>query len=127
MTLLCKVDKGLRDVDTTGMLRTARQRKILCRSCPVAQVADLVGDSVSLLIMRDLLVKSRRFGDFELSLQGISTRTLTKKLRMLEKEGLISRANGKKHIPRTDYRLTPKGAALRPVVDAMRAYGKKHL
>jgi len=109
------------------MLRTARQRRILCRSCPVAQVADLVGDSVSLLIMRDLLVKPQRFGDFELSLQGVSTRTLTKKLKMLEKGGLISRDDRKKHVPRIDYSLTKKGAAFHEVVDAMRAYGKKYL
>lgn len=109
------------------MLRTAQQRKTLCRSCPVARVADLLGDSCSLLILRDLLIKPRRFCDLQDSLAGISTRTLTNKLKRLEKEGLIRRKEFDEHPPRTEYTLTKKGAALRGVIDAMRAYGKKYL
>jgi DNA-binding HxlR family transcriptional regulator len=109
------------------MLRTARQRKVLCRDCPVARVADLVGDSVSLLIVRDLLLKSRRFTDFELAYQGVSSRTLALKLKALEKEGLIVRDDSKRHVPRVDYRLTSRGRALEPVIDSMRSYGKKYL
>ncbi len=109
------------------MLRTRRQRRILCRTCPVARVADLVGDSISLLILRDLLVRSRRFGDFELSFQGVSTRTLAKKLKTLETEGLITRDTRRRLLPRIDYRLTKKGAAFRGVLTAMRRYGKKYL
>ncbi len=80
-----------------------------------------------MLIVRDLLVKPRRFGDFELAFQGVSTRTLAKKLKMLEKEGLISRDDSRRHVPRIDYRITKKGAAFQEVVDAMRSYGTKYL
>ena len=109
------------------MLRTSHQRAVLCRSCPVARVADLVGDSVSILILRDLLVKPRRFTDLELSLAGVSSRTLTLKLQKLEREGLVARKSLQKLSNRVDYRLTPKGTAFNGVVESMRKYGKKYL
>lgn len=104
------------------MLRTSRQRHTLGRSCPVARVADLVGDSVVLLIIRDLLEGPRRFCELEASLEGVSTRTLASKLKFLEREKLVSRTGTS-----TAYRITKKGAAFHTVVDAMRAYGKKYL
>lgn len=109
------------------MLRTAHQRKTLCPNCPVARVADLLGDSCSLLLVRDLLIKPRRFGDLQDSLSGISSRTLTNKLKLLEKEELIVRKVYKERPPRVEYKLTRKGAAFHEVVDAMRKYGKRYL
>ncbi len=105
------------------MLRTAQQRKELCRECGVAKVADLVGDPCSLLVLRDLLERPRRFGELQTSLKGISSRTLTNKLKLLEREGLIRHGTSSP----APYRLTKKGAAFQDVVDAMRAYGKKYL
>ena len=69
----------------------------------------------------------RRFGELEDALGGMSPRTLTFKLRMLEREGIVRRRAFAKHPPRVEYRLTPKGRALEPLVEAMRAYGKKYL
>lgn len=109
------------------MLRTAKQRKEICKDCPVAKTADLLGDSFSILIVRDLLVKPRRFGELETSLAGVSTRTLCNKLKMLDEEGLITRKEYKTHPPKVEYKLTRKGEAFHGVVDAMRAYGKKYL
>jgi len=109
------------------MLRTAQQRKMLCRTCPVARVADLVGDSCSLLILRDLLEKPRRFGELQESLSGVSSRTLAKKLKLLEREQIMRRKELRGHPAHVEYSLTPKGVALRPVVEAMRKYGKKYL
>ena len=109
------------------MLRTAAQRKEICKDCPVAKTADLLGDSFSILIVRDLLVRPRRFGELETSLAGISSRTLCNKLRALEDEGLISRKEYKTHPPKVEYKLTRKGEAFSGVVAAMRAYGKKYL
>ena len=109
------------------MLRTVQQRKTLCRTCGVAKVADLVGDPCSLLVLRDLLEKPRRFGELQDSLVGISSRTLTNKLKLLEREGLvIHKSRGRSASPAA-YRLTKKGAAFQDVVDAMRSYGKKYL
>lgn len=106
------------------MLRTSQQRDTLGRSCPVARVADLVGDSVVLLIIRDLLQGPQRFCELEASLEGVSTRTLTNKLKFLEAEGLIAKGTT---AAAPAYRITKKGAAFHTVVDAMRAYGKKYL
>lgn len=108
------------------MLRTAQQRKTLCRSCPVARVADLLGDSCSLLVLRDLLLKPRRFSDLLKSLSGISTRTLANKLKRLEDEKLVQRKEFSEP-SRVEYMLTKKGAALRDVIEAMRVYGTKYL
>lgn len=93
-------------------------------TCPVARIARLLGDHCSLLIVRDLLQGPRRFCELEGSL-GVSTRTLTSKLKALEHEGVLSRhATAKTHVA---YALTPKGKALRGVIDAARTYGKKYL
>ncbi len=109
------------------MLRTSHQRVVLCRSCPIAKVADLVGDSVSIIILRDLLKKPRRFNDIELALAGVSSRTITLKLKKLEQCGIVSRHPDYRLGNKVVYRLTQKGAAFQKVADAMRAYGKKYL
>ena len=99
----------------------------MCRECPIARVADLVGDPCSLLIMRDVLEKPRKFSELEGALGGMSPRTLTLKLKRLEREGLIVRESYMRHPPRYFYRATPKGAALRATIDAMRTYGRTYL
>lgn len=124
-TLLCKVHNCVLSLCT--MLRTKSQRRDICKDCPVAKVADLVGDSCSLLIIRDVIEKPRRFGELQDSLKGISSRTLTKKLQLLEKDGLIARKECNEHPPRVEYSATNKGAALESVIGAMRSYGKKYL
>lgn len=110
-----------------GMLRTKRQRTILCRECPVARVADTLGDSVSILILRDILVKPRRFTDLELALQGVSSRTICLKLKKLEAAGFISRHPDHRLGNRVNYRITAKGRAFEKVLNAMRLYGKRYL
>lgn len=102
------------------MLRTASQRRVLCRECPVAKTADLIGDTCSLLIVRDLLPGPRRFGELSRALK-ISTRTLTLKLKSLEKAGFAVHTGG------GPYRLTPKGRALKPIIDSLKRYGEKYL
>lgn len=102
------------------MFRTQQQKRDLCKKCPVARVANILGDSCTLLVLRDLLDKPRRFSDFENSLSGISSRTLTNKLKNLENEGLIMRK-------KFNYALTKKGSALHAVIEEMRKYGKKYL
>lgn len=109
------------------MFRTAAQRKEFCKHCPVAKTADLLGDSCNILIVRDLLEKPRRFSDLEHSLAGVSTRTLSNKLRRLEKEGLVVKKLHKTRPQKIEYRLTRKGAAFNGVVEAMRSYGKRYL
>ncbi|HEY4514169.1 MAG TPA: helix-turn-helix domain-containing protein [Candidatus Paceibacterota bacterium] len=108
------------------MLRTAKQRKELCAECPVARVANVLGDSCTLLILRDLLESPRRFSDLETSLSGISTRTLTNKLKLLEREHLVQRSESRTSTY-AQYVLTTNGRGLRKIIEAMRKYGKKYL
>jgi len=106
------------------MLRTASQRKKICTNCPTAKTADLIGDSSLLLIIRDLLTGPKRFGELEESLVGISTRTITLKLRSMEDKDLVKKV-AKDNA--TFYTLTPRGRGLSKIADAMRAYGEKYL
>lgn len=109
------------------MLRTTEQRKAICTTCPMARAADCVGDSTTLLIVRDLLTGPKRYGELEESLRGISTRTLANKLKSLEQNGIVLKREYKERPPRTAYVLTPKGKGLSQVEKALRAYGKKYL
>lgn len=102
------------------MLRTEAQRKG-CADCPIGRAADMVGDTPSLLIVRDLLKGPQRFRDMEKSL-GISTRTLTLKLKRLKEEGFVQ-----PHAHSTPYALTPKGKALKPIIESLRRFGEKYL
>ena len=85
--------------------------------CPIAKVATLLSDPWTMLIIRDLLKKEMRFSDLERSLVGISSRTLTNKIKNLENENIIV----KKELY---YSITKKGSKLEKVLDAMSQYGK---
>ncbi len=108
------------------MFRTKIQQKE-CATCPVAKTADLIGDSTVLLIVRDLAVSSRRFNELEESFPGVSTRTLTQKLKLLESEDIIEKQKYAEFPPRVEYSLTKKGKGLLGVIGAMEKYGKKYL
>jgi DNA-binding HxlR family transcriptional regulator len=95
--------------------------------CPVLATARIVSGKWTLLVLRDLADGPRRFSELERSLAGISPRTLSQRLRSLEEEGIIERRQYAEVPPRVDYRLTPKGADLVPIVDAMRHYGARWL
>lgn len=109
------------------MFRTKKQQNQLCRTCPVAKVANLMGDSITMLIIRDLLSGPKRFGDLIASLAGVSSRTLTKKLRELEVNGIIQREEFREKPPRVEYFLTPKGRGLKQIETAMHGYAKRYL
>lgn len=94
--------------------------------CPISKVVGLLGDSCSILIVRDLLEGPKRYSDLEDSLE-TSSRTLAKKLKHLEQEGLIRHTPASKKQTHSAYSLTKKGAAFEKVADAMRVYGKKYL
>jgi DNA-binding HxlR family transcriptional regulator len=95
--------------------------------CPVARVAELLGDACSLLIVRDLLTGDKRFKDFEHSLSPISSRTITKKLKLLEARKIIIRTAFKERPPRVEYSLTQEGKHLNKIIQDMRIFGQKYL
>jgi len=96
-------------------------------TCPVCRTAQVVCGKWTLLLIRDLAKGSSRFCELERSLEGISPRTLSLRLRALEEEGIVERHTFPEVPPRVEYALTAKGEALIPLVDDMRAYGKRWL
>jgi len=81
----------------------------------------------TLLVIRDLAEDSQRFCELERSLEGISPRTLSLRLRALEEEGIVERRTYPEVPPRVEYALTEKGRALVPLIESMRSYGKNWL
>jgi DNA-binding HxlR family transcriptional regulator len=79
------------------------------------------------LLIRDLAEGHSRFCELERSLSGISPRTLSLRLRALEEEGIVERHTFGEVPPRVEYALTPKGIALLPIIEDMRAYGSTWL
>lgn len=95
--------------------------------CPVCATAELVAGKWTLLIIRDLADGCNRFCELERSLEGISPRTLSLRLRALEGEGIVERRTYPEVPPRVEYVLTKKGRALAPLIEDMRRYGRKWL
>jgi DNA-binding HxlR family transcriptional regulator len=95
--------------------------------CPVCRTAEVVCGKWTLLVIRDLADGSSRFCELERSLEGISPRTLSLRLRALEDEGIVERHTYPEVPPRVEYALTEKGQALVPLIDDMRTYGTRWL
>src|SRR5260221_3492347 len=91
--------------------------------CPIARTAEIISGKWTLLIIRDLASGVKRFNQLERSLQGISPKTLSERLRSLEEEGVILRQTFAEVPPRVEYSLTAKGHDLVAVVECMRCYG----
>src|SRR5256885_7332392 len=96
-------------------------------TCPVCRTADIVCGKWTLLLVRDLAEGRSRFCELERSLEGISPRTLSLRLRALEEEGIVERRTYPEVPPRVEYQLTEKGEALLPIIDAMREIGRAHV
>jgi len=96
-------------------------------SCAVAASAEIIGAKWTALLVHDLSEGPRRFSELEHSCAGISPRTLSERLRALEDEGILERRSYAESPPRVEYELTDKGAALLPIIDAMREFGKDWL
>ena len=99
----------------------------LDETCPVCATAEIVCGKWTLLLVRDLAEGRSRFCELERSLQGISPRTLSLRLRALEDEGIVERQTYPEVPPRVEYALTEKGRALLPIIEDMRAYGRAWL
>ncbi len=95
--------------------------------CPVCRTAEIISGKWTLLVIRDLADESRRFCELERSLEGISPRTLSLRLRALEEYGVIERQTYPEVPPRVEYALTDKGRALVPLIEDMRSYGRQWL
>ena len=91
-------------------------------ACPVETTLMLIGDKWKILILRDLLTGTKRFGELKKSIGHVSQKVLTAQLRDMEANGLVHR----KVPPRVEYSLTELGQSLKPITDAMGAWGEKY-
>lgn len=97
-----------------------------CPACPVETTMMLIGEKWKVLILRDLLEGTRRFGELKKSLGTISQKVLTQNLRAMEEDGLLTRKVYAEVPPRVEYTLTERGYSLRPILDAMYAWGERY-
>ena len=89
-------------------------------ACPVETTLTMISDKWKVLILRDLLTGTKRFGELKKSLTGVSQKVLTSQLREMEENGLVERKAYPEVPPRVEYSLTPLGRSLQPIMDAMR-------
>jgi DNA-binding HxlR family transcriptional regulator len=94
--------------------------------CPVETALTLMGDRWKVLIVRDLLTGTKRFGELKKSLDGISQKVLTQHLRIMEENGLVNRKIFAEVPPRVEYSLTDLGHSLKPIHDAMWQWGEQY-
>ena len=95
-------------------------------ACPVEVTLTLISDRWKVLILRDLLGGTKRFGELKKSVTGISQKVLTANLRSMEQSGLLHRKVFAEVPPRVEYSLTELGFSLKPILDAMVAWGENY-
>ena len=93
-------------------------------ACPVETTLTLIGDKWKVLILRDLMPGTKRFGELKKSVGNVSQKVLTAQLRAMEESGLVHREVYAEVPPRVEYSLTELGKSLRPVLDSMQAWGE---
>ena len=95
-------------------------------ACPVETTLMLIGDKWKVLILRDLMPGTKRFGEWKKSIGSVSQKVLTAQLRDMEEKGLVSRKVYAEVPPRVEYSLTELGKSLCPVLDALREWGENY-
>ena len=94
--------------------------------CPVATTVSLIGSKWKLLILRDLLMGTKRFGQLKKSLPDISQKVLTESLKSMVDDGIVERVAYPEVPPRVEYSLTDLGESMRPVISVMEQWGKEY-
>lgn len=92
-------------------------------ACPVATTVGLIGNKWKLLILRELLTGTKRFGELRSGIEGISQKVLTQNLRSMEEDGIIKRQVFAEVPPRVEYSLNDLGNSLRPIITVMEEWG----
>lgn len=95
-------------------------------ACPVATTVQVVGSKWKLIIIRNLLARPWRFNELRRDLEGISQKVLTGSLRSMEEDGVITRTVYPEVPPRVEYALSELGQSMRPILDAMQAWGENY-
>ena len=105
------------------MDRSEAKKKDQLPACPVETTLTLIGDKWKVLILRDLMPGTKRFGELRKSVGDVSQKVLAAQLRDMEKSGLVHREVYAEVPPRVEYTLTDTGYSLKPILDSMVAWG----
>ena len=95
-------------------------------ACPVETTLMLIGNKWKVLILRDLMSGTKRFGELKKSVGSVSQKVLTAQLRDMEASGLVSRKVYAEVPPRVEYSLTALGQSLKPILDALSSWGEDY-
>ena len=95
-------------------------------ACPVETTLSLIGNKWKVLILRDLLPGTKRFGELKNSIGGVSQKVLTAQLRDMEENGLVNRKVYAEVPPKVEYSLTDLGYSLKPILDALQNWGEEY-
>ena len=95
-------------------------------ACPVETTLTLIGDKWKVLILRDLLPGTKRFGELKKSIGSVSQKVLTAQLRAMEENRLVHREVYAEVPPRVEYSLTELGKSLKPILDSLWAWGEAY-
>jgi DNA-binding HxlR family transcriptional regulator len=100
---------------------------VLSGVCPTRKVLDLIADKWTVLVIYLLSSGTKRYGELQRAIQGISQKMLTQTLRKLEEDGLVKRTVFPEVPPRTEYELTPLGQTLREPLGSLCAWAQDHM
>lgn len=95
-------------------------------ACPVETTLTLIGDKWKVLILRDLLTGTKRFGELKKSVGNVSQKVLTAQLRDMEESGLVNRRAYAEVPPRVEYSLTELGQSLKPILASLWTWGEEY-
>ncbi len=93
--------------------------------CPIERAVSVLDGKWTLLVLRELFTGTKRFGELRKTLHGISPKTLTERLRLMETQGIIKRTIYPEIPPHVEYSLTEYGETLRPIIDALKSWGER--
>ena len=108
-----------------GHIMVARIDGKALPACPVETTLLLIGDKWKVLILRDLMPGTKRFGELKKSIGSVSQKVLTAQLRDMEQNGLVHRKVYAEVPPRVEYSLTDLGRSLKPILEALRIWGEE--
>jgi DNA-binding HxlR family transcriptional regulator len=122
------VESNSSNLTTQAMNSTISRGNTIMKSCPINNTFKIIGKKFTVLILRNMInLKQTRFNQLLNSLEGSNPKTLSVRLKEMEKLGLIKRKVFSNEIPiRVEYYLTEKGLALQPILDMMAAYSMKY-
>jgi DNA-binding HxlR family transcriptional regulator len=105
------------------MMTPTTRTPCLRNSCPIEQTLDVIGGVWKVIIIRELLDGTKRYGQLHRSLRGVTHKMLTQQLRELEADGVVHREVYREVPPKVEYSLTSLGERLAPLLDTMREWG----